>query len=41
MDDINKNNNELNNSCLNTNIELKNIINNTILSGSSDSYFDD
>lgn len=40
MEDINKNNNELNSVYSNGNLELKNILNSDIMAGSSDSYFD-
>lgn len=40
MDDINKNNNQANNVYSNGNLELKNIINNASIAGTSDSYFD-
>lgn len=40
MDEINKNNVELNGTYSNGNLELKNILNNANIVGSSDSYFD-
>lgn len=40
MEEINKNNGELNVVCSNGNLELKNILNNANIVGSSDSYFD-
>lgn len=40
MEETNKNNNELNNIYSNGNLELKNILNNANIVGSSDSYFD-
>lgn len=40
MDEINKNNSELNGIYSNENLELKNILNNANIVGSSDSYFD-
>ncbi len=40
MEEINKNNGELNGTYSNGNLELKNILNNANIVGSSDSYFD-
>ncbi len=40
MEEVNKNNNELNGIYSNGNLELKNILNNANIVGSSDSYFD-
>lgn len=40
MEEINKNNGELNVVSSNGNVELKNILNNVNIVGSSDSYFD-